>query len=179
MATSSFNITEVLFIIGSILLGVFGILHFFNNKQYTALVVYVPLLVWVLVIFGLRWFGPNGEFKNTTVKWPPYVNTCPDFLVEYNRKDSNNKTVKACIDPTGVSKNGIPKVFPEGGSPTSDAEYFFELNSTETRAALCTRLKTAGLTWEGIYDGQTCFSSDGSGAGGGNTEGTGGNNCAS
>ena len=160
------NILEVLFIIGSILLGVFGILHFFQNQQYISLLLYVPLLVWVLVIFGLRWFGPKGEFKNTTVKWPPYVNTCPDFLTEYNHT-VNGATVKACIDTVGVStKNGLDK-FPEGGDANSDPKYFFDIIPSESRAQVCDRLKNTGLTWEGVWDGETCFNPDGSGAGGG------------
>jgi hypothetical protein len=154
---AKFNLTEILFIIGSILIGVFGILHFFNNKQYIALLLFVPLVVWVLVIFGLRWFGPDSQYKDTTVKWPPYVNTCPDFLIETVHPDTK---VKACVDPTGVATGSL-MIYPKGGTTNNDA--FFNLDPAEPRDALCARLKEKGLTWEGIYDGQTCFTKDGSG----------------
>jgi hypothetical protein len=154
---AKFNLTEILFIIGSILIGVFGILHFFNNKQYIALLLFVPLVVWVLVIFGLRWFGPDSQYKNTTVKWPPFINTCPDFLIETVHPGTKTK---ACVDPTGVATGSL-MIYPKGG--TTDAAAFFDIDPAETRDALCARLKEKGLTWEGIYDGQTCFTTDGSG----------------
>ena len=170
---AKFNLTEILFIIGSILLGVFGILHFFNNKQYIALMLFVPMIVWVLVIFGLRWFGPESEYKNTTVKWPPYINTCPDFLVESAQVDEKTGAkTPACIDPTGVATGGKLSIYPKGGSNLP--EVFFKIDPAETRDSLCARLKENGLTWEGIYDGQTCFTTDGSG--GNNNDGT-SNNC--
>jgi len=157
---AKFNLTEILFIIGSILIGVFGILHFFNNKQYIALMLFVPMVVWVLVIFGLRWFGPDSQYKNTTVKWPPFINTCPDFLIETPYKNTNGSSVKACVDPTGVATGSL-EIYPKGG--TDHKEAYFILDPAETRDALCARLKDKGLTWEGIYDGQTCFKEDGSG----------------
>jgi len=169
---AKFNIMETLFIIGSILIGVFGILHFFNNKQYIALAIFVPLVVWVLVIFGLRWFGPaSGEFNTTTVQWPPYINACPDFLIETTKTDSNGNKEKACIDTTGVSTKNTPEIYPKGGS--MDDKYFFKIIPNEDRGLLCKRLEEAGLTWEGVYDGQTCFTTNGSG--GNNNDGAGGN----
>lgn len=159
------NIAKILFVIGSIVLGVLGIIHFSNSKQYISLLLFVPLTVWILVIFGLRWFGPEGEYNTQTVKWPPQLNSCPDFLVFYNRKASGKRpAMPTCIDKIGVSLNNIPDVFPEGGDSDSGDQYFFELIPGETRADLCKRLSDAGLTWEGVFDGQTCFSADNSGA---------------
>lgn len=165
-----FNMMEALFIIGSILIGVFGIIHFFTNKQYIALMIFVPLVVWVLVIFGLRWFGADGEFKNTTVKWPPSINACPDFLVEMSRT-KDGKVIKGCIDTMGISTKNTPEIYTKD-RPTDD-KYFFDIKPSETRSDLCKRLTEAGLTWEGIYNGQKCFEEGGSG--GSNSDGTGSN----
>uniref|UniRef100_A0A6C0APU6 Uncharacterized protein n=1 Tax=viral metagenome TaxID=1070528 RepID=A0A6C0APU6_9ZZZZ len=159
------NIAKILFVIGSILIGVLGIINFSNNKQYIALLLFVPLTIWILVLFGLRWFGPEGEYNTKTVKWPPQLNSCPDFLMYYNRIKSDGTTpMPTCIDKIGVSKNNIPEKFPEGGNGDSNDKYFFQLIPGETRPSLCARLKDAGLTWEGVYDGQTCFNADNSGA---------------
>lgn len=125
----------------------------------------------VFIIFGLRWFNDKGVFSKTPVQWPPNINTCPDFLTYYKRTVGGAK-VDTCIDLIGVSRNGSIKIFPKAGiEPTADA-YYFALATTSTDAAqknqeLCQKAIAAGLTWEGITNGESCTIPDDSGASGG------------
>jgi hypothetical protein len=82
------------------------------------------------------------------------------------------KVIKGCIDTTGVSTKNTPEMYTKD-RPTDD-KYFFDIHPNEKNSELCKRLEQAGLTWEGIYNGQQCAPDDGSGdsSGGGS-----GSNC--
>ncbi len=124
--------------------------------------------VFLLVTYGLRWFGgENSMLSTATVQWPPVINTCPDFLTYYKRKKADGTTEEACVDTIGVARN--PEMlmkFPEGGAPDDD-RYYFSLVTAKADTAgrnkeLCQRAIQYGLTWEGITNGESCILPDGS-----------------
>jgi hypothetical protein len=175
------NIYEIIFIIAAILVGGGGTFYFGSGGQYIAAVIFLILAILTFVVFGLRWFGPQGALAQTTTNWPPALNTCPDYLTFYNRVKANSATpIPSCVDTLGVSVNNSLKVFPADGNVNPDDDsYFFALIAGETRAATCARLTQYGLTWEGIFDGESCLSSGsgtptGPGAAGGGAGGAGG-----
>ena len=133
----------------------------------------------IFIVFGLKWFSPGSTFSKTPVSWPPQINTCPDYLVYYGRQMPDGTTTGSCIDLTGVSKNGSLKVFPKGGAAPTGDDYYFSLQTKSSdsgakNAELCQRTIAAGLTWEGITNGESCISPSGPIAPGG-----GGSNCPS
>jgi hypothetical protein len=114
----------------------------------------------VMVFFGMRWFGNIPQPSNV---WPPTINTCPDYLT-YNGT--------GCVDLLGVSSKvgGFPKSTPGssaaavfGGSTTPGPYTSTTVNTAITAAdtgrlqAICDACSSGGLTWEGIYDGDTCL----------------------
>jgi hypothetical protein len=123
----------------------------------------------VFLYYGLRWFGIPEE----TVKyWPPVINMCPDFLTFVPNIKSGETTVPGCVDLLGVSSStnsagGFLKVFPTSIS-TLDASMttkVFSYTSNDVKSAttvagleaICDACKNAGLTWEGVYDGDSCL----------------------
>lgn len=158
------NTYEILFIIAAILVGAGGTAYFATSGQYIAGLIFLVLAIMTFVVFGMRWFGPQGQFAGKTQNWPPALNTCPDYLTFFNRPGGTSSTgIPSCVDTLGISRNGALKMFPADGTtnpPTDDSNYFL-LKSGESRADTCTRLEQAGLTWEGIYDGENCLSQGG------------------
>ncbi len=157
-----------------------GVSKFIGAGQTTTAVIFGIGAFAILVMFGLKWFSRGSAFSETPVSWPPTINTCPDYLVNYPRQMQDGTTQNSCIDLIGVSKNGSLKVFPKDGpAPTAD-DYYFSLatqssDPTAKNQELCQRAITAGLTWEGITNGESCMSSSGPVApGGGGSGGSGG-----
>ena len=114
----------------------------------------------VLIFYGYRWFDKK---TNETPTWPPTLNTCPDYLT-YITTLPGSGSGSGCVDMLGVSKNGIlAKVLSTDltGTTALAANKTFLATSksakdTTTILQLCNLCKTAGLTWEGIFDGDTC-----------------------
>ena len=151
-------IIAALFIIGGGTYKLYGM-----DQPYGSFLFFVGVL-YVFVVYGLRWFGSASSlFAQTPVSWPPTINTCPDFLTYYGRKMADGTVKDTCIDFIGVSKNGSLKVFPKDGTtnpPTTD-DYYFSLATTATdaagkNAAWCQSAMAHGLTWEGITNGESC-----------------------
>jgi len=160
----AFNIAEAIFIIAAILIIGGGSMYFGSGKQYISVLIFLPLSVLIFVVYGLRWFGPDGIYKHRTTTWPPAINTCPDCLTAYSIKSPAGE-FKGCVDRIGVSRNGGLPMLKSGDTITGPADTrFFQLNAGESRAALCQRVMTAGLTWEGVTDGETCFNPDSTGS---------------
>jgi len=151
-------IIVALFIIGG------GTYKLYGMEQPYGAFLFLVGVLYVIIIYGLRWFGSGSSlFAQTPVSWPPTINTCPDFLTYYGRKMPDGQVKDTCIDFIGVSKNGMLKVFPKDGTtnpPTTD-DYYFSLTTTSTdaagkNAALCQSAMILGLTWEGITNGESC-----------------------
>jgi hypothetical protein len=122
----------------------------------------------VFLYYGLRWFGtPQEKLKH----WPPVINMCPDFLTFVPNIKSGQTTVPGCVDLLGVSvptnaASGFLKVFPTSIS-TLDASMttkVFNYTANDIKATtssddlqtICDACQRAGLTWEGVYDGDSC-----------------------
>ena len=160
----AFNIKEVMFIVVAILVIGGGSMYFGSNQQYVSVLIFLPLSILIFVLYGMRWFGADGIYKLQTTTWPPAINSCPDYLTAYTIK-SRSGDVKGCVDRIGVSRNGGLVMLKKGDVVTSPNDNrFFALKAGESRAALCQRVMTAGLTWEGVTDGETCFSADSTGS---------------
>jgi len=164
----TFNIGLVIYIISAIAVIAGGTITAFNSGKILAAILFFIGALSIFVIFGLKWFSPGSLFAKTPVPWPPTINTCPDYLVYYGRS-INGVKVNTCIDLIGVSKNGGLKVFPkealsDNTKVPTDANYYFSLQTDNSDAnsknkELCTRAITAGLTWEGITNGESCTTS--------------------
>ena len=163
-----FNIALGIYIIFSILVGIGGLMFFIRSQRMVGAIVYFLGALGIFILFGIRWFDSSSStFNKTPVQWPPVINSCPDFLTYYRRTKSNGTTSDACVDRIGVSRNGSLQVFPKNGDVNTDNDaYFFPLpsggvSSKKDREEMCKQAIQYGLTWEGITDGQSCISSDG------------------
>jgi len=162
----------------------FAVISFaMSANKYIVMAIFIPLSLFIFLVYGQRWFGPDGPYSHKDVQWPPAMNTCPDFLTAYTfPKDGSIPAIKGCVDAIGVSRNSAFLKLPSSGTPrahptgtiTADAANtmstsdFFPIQiAGETPTHLCNRLQTAGLTWEGIYDGENCYSAGSIISGGG------------
>jgi hypothetical protein len=137
----------------------------------------------LFVLYGLRWFGKDQSMlSNSPVSWPPTMNTCPDYLTYYQLVENGAK-YDMCIDMVGVSRNGGITKFPNSVSPPAhDNSCYFPLKTEsdepeKKRAELCQRAMAAGLTWEGITNGESCLTIDGQPSGAAGAAGAGTSGC--
>jgi hypothetical protein len=167
-----FNIYLGIYIVLAILVIAGGTFKLTSSGQTLGGILFFIGALAIFIVYGLKWFGQNSLFSETPVSWPTSINTCPDYLVYYGRKMPDGTTQDTCIDTIGVSRNGSIKVFPKGGDvPTSD-DYYFSLvtkssDAAKKNAELCQRTIAAGLTWEGISNGESCITPSGPVAPGG------------
>jgi hypothetical protein len=119
----------------------------------------VILFILIFVFYGMRWFGENPASIYKGV-WPPIINMCPDYLVYY--KNAGKDT---CVDMLGVNRSGgVLRSWTKEDSPQNppaDPEkyfnYVYKPGMTESQLkALCKATMDAGLTWEGITNGESC-----------------------
>jgi hypothetical protein len=188
-----FNIKLFGYIVIALLIEIVAIVYCIKVPMFLALAIFLPISLYIFLVYGFQWFGENGPFTDALVQWPPTLNSCPDFLVSYIvAKNEAVPALPGCIDTIGISTNpgsfpqataGTPKNFTEPTAAVTQAQAltfltngWFATNVGETTAQLCTRLQTAGLTWEGIWDGTTCYSSGSDTLGG--SGGSAGANCA-
>ena len=161
------NFYMVWFIIIAILIGGIGTWKIYGSGRSISALLFLVGSILVFVFYGLRWFDSTGTaFNPAPATWPPYINSCPDYLVYYKRTKTSGVTQDTCIDRIGVSRNNALKVFPASGEAPSDDSYYFDLTTTsedpvKKRTELCNRTIMMGLTWEGVSDGETCYSMDG------------------
>jgi hypothetical protein len=172
-----FNIKLFGYIVIALLIEIIAIVYGLKVPMFLALALFVPLSLYIFLVYGFQWFGPDGPFSNKRVVWPPTLNSCPDFLISYPVTITvNNKAtmLPGCIDTIGVSTKpgsfprataGTPVNFTAPTTPVTAATAasylsngWFATKTGETTGALCARLQTAGLTWEGVWDGNTCYS---------------------
>jgi len=110
----------------------------------------------VLYFYSQRWFG--GKTTKDVNLWPPHINTCPDYLT-YIPPGSIIRN-GGCIDLLGVSTTGGLAKVTDPNSPIEASKVFQHTYSNITDIkVVCNACQQKGLTWEGIYDGDTCGSS--------------------
>lgn len=147
-----------------------------QGRSISAFVVAVMFLL-IFVFYGQRWFtalatAKQGQCGSTKLSggslklsyngpWPPMVNMCPDYLVYYKR----NGSADTCIDISGVNRSGGSlKAWSiedtTENPPADDMKYFnatYKPNMTDDqKLELCRQTMAAGLTWEGITNGEKC-----------------------
>jgi len=156
------NFYLIFFIIIAILVGGFGTYTFFSSGQTIGAIVFLVGALLVFIYYGLRYFSNASPLNPSPVQWPPVINSCPDYLNFFQRTKSDGTKTNTCVDRIGVSKNNSLQVFPADGAVNQDNDaYFFTLQPGADRAALCQQTIQYGLTWEGVTDGESCFSSSG------------------
>jgi hypothetical protein len=163
------NIYLILYglIAGALLLG--GTAKLYGMGMVVGAVLFFIGSGFLIATYGLRWFvGEKSLLSNAPVKWPPVMNTCPDFLSLYKRKKANGESEDVCVDTIGVSKNSaMLKRFPTSGPvDNEDDTYFFPLKTSKSdepsrNKEWCQRAILYGLTWEGITNGESCILPDG------------------
>ena len=150
----------VLYILFSITVVSMGVSRLFAMGTSTA-VIYGIGSIMILYFYYNRWFGDSAE---TTSTWPPTLNTCPDYLTYIEALPGDKKP--GCVDMLGVSKTGQLRLTSESSlanlSSTTSASVFPFISSDLVNAtpavikAVCTKCSTLGITWEGVYDGDSC-----------------------
>jgi hypothetical protein len=151
------NWPVILYILVSILFIVYGTMKIYSTGQSRGIVFAIGSSL-TLLYFGLRWFGSQ---TNKPKNWPPIVNMCPDYLTYLPK-------LPGCVDLLGVTTGsaGLTKTqLSEMNSvQLSNRNKVFEYTSADIQAAknasdlqpICDRCQAAGVTWEGVYDGEAC-----------------------
>ena len=151
--------TLIFYILFCILVGLGGTMTLFRMERALAAAVFLVMSILIFVFFGLRWFT---YAVGSTIKWPPVVNTCPDYLTSYQRT-IGGKPVTACVDLIGVSKNAALAVFPSTGTAPTDNKFYFPMcvnpngRLTDKGDKLCEYTTGAGLSWDGLVNGMSCI----------------------
>lgn len=117
------------------------------------------LLILIFVFYGLRWFQGTTSVFSYKGSWPPIINMCPDYLVYFK-----NGTTDTCIDLVGVNNSsGKLQAWSkeELNNPPQAADKYFNFvykpgMKAEELSRLCKAAQEAGLTWEGITNGESC-----------------------
>jgi hypothetical protein len=158
------------YVIFSIIFLVYGTMKVYSTGEIRGIIFAIGTFL-VLLYFGLRWFGtPRSKIDN----WPPIINTCPDYLTyipsSIKTASGATTTVPGCVDMLGItsssSTNKLIKVatteIPNLNQTMTTK--VFRYTSADVKAAttieelqpICNACQTGGLTWEGVYDGDTC-----------------------
>jgi uncharacterized protein YggT (Ycf19 family) len=159
---SKINWYYVAYVIASIMFTLVSVYALYSAETLARAAIYAIGLVLVLIFFGMRWFGSPD---NTPPVWPPIINMCPDYLTYV-------QSIGGCVDFLGVSTadGAFLKVKPSDISSlsTSNTNKVFKFTSADVAAAknsaelrsICDTCRAAGLTWEGVYDGDVCVGAD-------------------
>lgn len=127
-----------------------------RQRPYSA-VMCLLLFILVMVFFGQRWFKDGMSKANYTGTWPPLINMCPDYLVYFNRGGQDT-----CIDISGVNRSGgslkswTMEETPKNPPPDPSKYFPYVYKPGADVKALCQAAMNAGLTWEGITNGDSC-----------------------
>ena len=146
-------------------LGIFSQLN--GSGRSWAGILSLILLILIFIFYGQRWFeGTSGKFSTTPGSWPPIINMCPDYLVYY-KHGTGTSAKDTCVDMLGVSKNATLSLWTDSdtalppellsGSPTKYFQHVYKPGlKAEELKVLCNKAIEAGLTWEGITNGESC-----------------------
>jgi hypothetical protein len=140
-----------------------------NSGRSIAAVLCLILFILIFVFFGIRWFRGTQSMFTYTGSWPPIINMCPDYLVYYkNSKSSTLNFTDSCVDLLGIGSSQLsPWTSDETPSnpPANVNKYFpyvFKPGMTQAQLQeLCAMAQRYGLTWEGIYNGESCIATTG------------------
>ncbi len=158
------NLYMILYIFLTIAIGLGVSNYLYTSGRFLTTLLFFVGAILIFVFYGMRWFEGASALQKT-VSWPPIINQCPDYLTYYTRVATDGSRQRTCIDTLGVSKkSGVLK--PWGNNkmgaenPVGDDFYFnLEVKAAgdiERKTALCQAAIQAGVTWEGITDGEVC-----------------------
>lgn len=159
--TSTVNWYLVLYVLSSICFLAYATSAVYSSGQIRGVIFAIGTFL-VLLNFGLKWFGNPGP-KN--VQWPPVINMCPDYLTYIATLSDNNP---GCVDMLGVGNSANflvtqPSDLSTLASTTTNkvipytSADVLSANDVESLRAICDACQTAGLTWEGVFDGDSCL----------------------
>jgi hypothetical protein len=158
-----FSFIAYIFVCIALCLGVFT--QLFNSGRLWTGIICLVLFLLIFVFYGIRWFRGDKSVFSYSGSWPPIINMCPDYLVYFKRPLGNNRTEDTCVDLSGVAKGGSSlKQWTQDDNPQNppgdDDKYFkyvFKTGADDARMKLlCQKTMEAGLTWEGITNGESC-----------------------
>ena len=141
---------------------IFGGAYLMTSLQKTlGAVLYLLGSIGLCVFYGLRWFN-DGTPKTLgySGKWPPMVNMCPDYFSLYTDRSGD----KYCVDYVGFSSrikkftkgNEINAITFASNQPSFNSNTNAIPTKNVTTAQNCAICQAASLTWEGVYDGNSC-----------------------
>lgn len=164
--SNSINWYLVLYVIFSVVATIYGSFRLYEGGGGVRASVYGIGAALIFTFFGYRWFS-NPEVISK--KWPPVINMCPDYLTFIPVVQGSISVSKGgCVDMIGVtsSSGGLQVSQPSDipGMSSTNTIKLFPYTSKDVDAAksssdlqpICDRCKTAGVTWEGVYDGDVC-----------------------
>jgi len=174
--TATINWYLVLYVVLSIFFLAYGTSSIYSTGQIRGVMFGIGSAI-VLIYFGLRWFGTPVD--SSVAEWPPLINMCPDYLtfIPTIKVDSGStRTESACADLLGVATskssntaNTLQKIRLTDiqGLFKSNMNRIFKWTSTDITSAIgannkeqiltiCNACKEAGITWEGVFDGDSC-----------------------
>jgi hypothetical protein len=157
---------HVLYVLFAIAATVMGTQQLYSTGTGRAVIFAIGATL-TFVFFNNRWFE-NQERPPS--RWPPTINMCPDYLTFIPTVPGvKNVNGGGCVDMLGVTSksSGLMKTTKADLQAISSAStnQLFEFTSADVAAAknigdlqsICTRCSVAGLTWEGVYDGDSCL----------------------
>jgi hypothetical protein len=151
----------ILYLFVTITLGLTVLNYLSTSGRWLSAVLFLILGILIFYFYGIRWFsGTQSKFEYNG-PWPPVINMCPDYLVY---KKIGNQEV--CVDMIGVGKGANAlQPYREGASlmngSSLNTTYYFQpvvkpTSTKATRRSACRNAIRAGLTWEGITNGESC-----------------------
>jgi len=157
---------HVLYVLLAIAVTVMGTQQLYSTGTGRAIIFAIGATL-TFIFFNDRWFG-NQE--GSPSMWPPTINMCPDYLTFIPAVQGlRNANGGGCVDMLGVTskESGLMKTTKAGLVALSSAStnQLFEFTSADVAAAktigdlqtICNRCSITGLTWEGVYDGDSCL----------------------
>jgi len=156
----------VVYVIVSFLLVVQGYMKLMPMGQGRAAIYGIGATL-LMIFFGYRWFSNS---KNSSEQWPPTINMCPDYLTfvpNISKTLTSSVNGGACVDMLGVTRGNLEKTFKSDISNNAlTTNKIFRYTSADVKAtaetdtattqAICDACRLAGVTWEGVYDGDSC-----------------------
>jgi hypothetical protein len=169
---SEINWYMILYVIVSAMFLVYGTSNIYSTGQIRGIIFGIGAGL-VLFYFGLKWFG-KVQVKQT--QWPPVINMCPDYLTylpSIKSTAASTRMVPGCVDFLGVTSSSnaasaFVKIQPlqsviDALNATMTTKVFKytspdikNASSASDLQTICDACQNAGLTWEGVYDGDSC-----------------------
>lgn len=154
---------HIFYVIFAIFVTVFGTQKLYPYGMGRSVIFAIGAIL-TFYFFDRRWFGTGSVVPPT---WPPTVNMCPDFLTFVPKvAGSTSPNGGACVDLLGVTTSaaGLQKTMPSqlNSLSATDNNKVFQYTADDLKdpkislQTICDRCRIAGVTWEGVFDGDSC-----------------------